>query len=309
MDKKLWEVIEVSENIVLCSHVNPDGDTLGSMIAFYLALKQIGKRSIMFNATKELAKRYDFLPFVSKIKKDFPNKCDLLICFDSGSFKRVGIEKGDYKVVNIDHHVSNTNFGDINFVNIKHASCTISVYEILKKSSIKIDRLIATCIYVGLVEDTNFFSYNVDANVFKIAGELVDRKVDPILVAKNLKERDSLSKLRLTAKFLDNFELKCQAKVAIGEVTQKMLKICGATKSDSEHLADILKSLATVELVIFIFEEKESEYKVSLRSKGDIDVSKIASKFGGGGHKNSAGFTYTKTKIQIVDQILKEVNI
>ncbi len=307
MYKDILKSIQTSSNIVLCSHINPDGDALGSMIAFYLALLKMGKKSIMFNSTQELPIKYDFLPYISKIRNKFPKKCDLLICFDSGNMQRVGILRGEYKIINIDHHISNTNFGDINLVDQSSVSCTMVVYNFLQDISIKIDKQIATCIYVGLLEDTGFFTHsNVNSTVLKVASKLLDLGAD----ASQLTQRDSLAKLRLTARFIDSFELKNCAQIAIGFVSQDMLKRCGASRSDSEHLADLLKNLATVKLVILIYEQNYKVFKISLRSKGDLDVSIIASKFGGGGHKNSSGFVCENLdKNKIVDKILSEVNI
>ena len=307
MHKDILKSIQTSDNIVLCSHINPDGDALGSMIAFYLALLKMGKKSIMFNSTQKLPLKYDFLPHISKIRSEFPKKCDLLICFDSGNMRRVGILRGDHKVINIDHHISNINFGDINLVDQNAVSCTMVVYNFLHDISIKIDKQIATCIYVGLLEDTGFFTHsNVNSAVLKVASELIDLGAD----ASQLTQRDSLAKLRLTARFIDSFELKNCAQVAIGFVSQDMLKRCGASRSESEHLADLLKNLATVKLVILIYEQDDKILKISLRSKDDLDVSMIASKFGGGGHKNSSGFVCKSVdKNIIIDQILSEVNI
>ena len=311
MFKKAWQMIEESDNIVLASHKNPDGDAIGSCLGLYPILKRAGKKVTVFNVTKELPPKFDFLPNFSKIKSDFPKKCDLLIAFDCGSFERLGIEREDYKVLNIDHHKSNTNFGDINIVDPLAPSSSSVIFTLLKKNGIKVDKDSATCFYTALVEDTGFFSYeSVNKSVFDIASLMVEAGADPFFVAKNIKERNSLAKLRLTALFIDSLHLYKNATIACGYVTQEMFEKTGALRSDAEYLCNLARSLVTVELSILYIEEKNGKIKVSLRSKNFIDVSKIAIKFGGGGHKRSAGFeTDEKDLYALTKKIIKASGI
>ncbi len=307
MHEQVWELIQKSHYITLISHINPDGDTLGCSLSFYPVLKKMGKNVSLFNATAQSANKYDFLPYFSKIKDKFPSKCDLLISFDSGSFDRLGIEKSDYKIINIDHHKSNTLYGDINIVDPTSASATLVALDILE-SKVTIDKDIATCIYTGLAEDTGFFIFsNTDQRAFASASKLLLLGADPVLVAQNLKMRNSLAKTRLTARFIDSIELLKDAKIAVGYVTQDDLKKTGAFRNDTVHLVDILRNLATVELAIFIIENKDDSYKVSLRSKKELDVSKISQSFGGGGHQKASGFDSNEPdKSQLIKKIIQE---
>ncbi len=310
MYKQVWELIKKSHYITLISHINPDGDTLGGMLSLYPTLKKMGKNVSLFNASKEISTKYDFLPNFKKIKKIFPQRCDLLICFDCGSFDRLGVSKKDFKIINIDHHKSNTLYGDINIVDEKSASTTLTVMDILEQNG-KISKDEAICIYTGLVEDTGFFMFsNTDADVFSKASKLVSLGVEPAKIAQNLKMRNSLAKTRLTSIFINEIQLLKDAKVAIGKVMQKDLKKSGALTSDSVHLVDILRNLATVELAIFIIELEDKSYKISLRSKNTLDVSLIAETFGGGGHKKSSGFEHEQEDIdKIIEQIINEVKL
>jgi len=309
--KEAWQAIEESDNIVLASHKNPDGDAIGSSLGLYSVLKKMGKKVSVFNATEELPLKFDFLPDFKKIKHKFPNKCDLLIAFDCGSFERLGIERGEYKVLNIDHHKSNTGFGDINLVDSSAPSSSAVVFRMLKENGVKVDKDSAVCFYTALVEDTGFFSYeSVNKSVFDIASMMVEAGADPFFVAKNIKERNSLAKLRLTALFIDSLRLYKNATIACGYVTQEMFEKTGALRSDAEYLCNLARSLATVELSILYIEEKNGNIKVSLRSKNFIDVSKIAVKFGGGGHKRSAGFeTDEKDLYALTKKIIKASGI
>ena len=310
MYSELSNLIKKSNKIVLASHVEPDGDAIGSSLAFYIALKNLGKNVKIYNSSKTISNSYDFLPYFSKITDIFPQNCDLLISFDCGSFKRLGIEKGSYKVVNIDHHQSNELFGDLNIVQPSHPSTSSVVYKILQNMDIKISKDIALCIYTALAEDTNFFSDSTtNKEAFELAKNLVEYGADAALVGKNLKNRKSLAFLRLQAMFIDTILLKKDAQIAIGGIDEKMLKKSGALRYDAAHLADILQSLATVKLSIFTMQMPNNIVKFSLRSD-NIDVSKIATKYGGGGHKMSAGFSIDEDKKDLVIQeIVNGVNL
>ncbi len=310
MYEKAWDLINESHYITLISHMNPDGDTLGASLSFYPILKQLGKNVSLFNSSKDIAAKYDFLPNFSKIKNQFPKKCDLLISFDCGSFDRLGIQKDSFKIINIDHHKSNTNYGDINIVRENYSSCTLVAKEVLENER-EITKEEAICLYVGLVEDTGFFTFsNTTHETLAIASDLLSKGVNPSKVAQKLKMRNSLAKTRLTGIFIDSIDLKIDGQIAIGTVMQNDLKKTGSFRSDCEHLVDILRNLATVKLAIFIFEKEDETFKISLRSKDLIDVSCVAEVFGGGGHVNAAGFEYLNSNIkELIDKIIKEVKL
>ncbi len=303
-------LIEKSQKITLVSHLTPDGDALGSSLAFYLALKKMGKNVKIFNATKILSHRYDFLPSFSKITNTFPKNCDLVLSFDCGSFDRLGIEKENFKLINVDHHKSNTHFGDINIVDDKHASTSSVVFDMLQSLDIEIDKDMATCIYTALAEDTNFFTTkNVNESVFTLSAKLAKLGANPALVANKLKQRNSLAKVRLLALFIDTIELVSNGRIAIGEVSEEMFKKTGALRYDTTELVDTLHDMSTVEVAIFILTLPDGNHKLSLRSK-TVDVSEVATKLGGGGHHHAAGLSVSKEqKETILKQIIKEVTI
>ena len=305
--QEAWKLIEQSTSILLITHLNPDADTICSALALYPILKDMSKKVTLFNIEKELPIKYNFLPNYKKFRSKPPSYYDLVIAFDSGDIKRLGVEKFDAKIINIDHHKSNTNFGDINIIDATKPSCTLVVYDFLLANGIKMRRDVATCIYTGLVSDSDFFSYRgVDKETFITASSLVCAGANPHTISTNLKERDSLSKIRLTSLFLDSIELKKNATIAVGKVLKKDFDVTGATNSDSDHLVNIIISLATVRLAIFMRELEDGKFKFSLRSKGDLDVSAIAMIFGGGGHKNAAGFTAGE---DMLDEIISKVDI
>ena len=309
MYKKAYELIKESKKIVLISHINPDGDALGSSLALYFALKKMKKNVKVVNLSKELPQNLDFLPGFDEIKRDLPKKYDLIISFDCGSFDRLGIEEKKSKLINFDHHISNTRYGDINIIEEDFASTSEVVYRFLKENSITISKESAICIYTALVTDTGFFQYeSVNERVFLVASELVKLGVNPSFVAKMLNEREPLCKMRLLSKMLDTLTLYLNAKVGVIKVTQKMLKETGANITHTEDGANIVRKLAVVEVGVMLREEEDGRIKVSLRSKNYVDVSKIAKEFGGGGHKRAAGFVSNHRDFQIVlDELLDAI--
>ena len=310
MYKKAWNLITKSQRIVLISHINPDGDALGSSLSLYPILKDMGKKVTVVNCTTPLPIRYDFLPNYDKIKTSLPENFDLLISFDCGSIDRLGIQKPDKPLINIDHHVTNTNYGDINLIDTGLPSASSVVLQLLQENNIPLRRDVATCIYTALAEDTGFFSYeNVDQKAFRIAAELIAAKAEPASIAQKLKERNSLAKLRLTAITINKLQLVYQAMVGYAILSLEDFQKTGALRSDSDECVDMIRSLATVELAILLIEEVDG-YKISLRSKSKLNVSDIALFFGGGGHKRAAGFTAnTKDTQKIIDDILEKADI
>ena len=310
--KEIWERIEKADNILLIAHINPDGDALGSELSLYPILKKMGKKVTVFNATKPLPEYLDFLPNFEKVTNLLPKKIDLTISFDCGSFDRLGIEEKPSFLINIDHHISNTNYGDINLIEPNHASTSQIIYDILKVNNIEIPTDSAVCIYTALVTDTGSFQYEtVNDKVLECAAELVRCGAKPDYTAKMLFQRDRLSRLRLLAKAYETIEMCCDGKVAFVEVTREMMEITGAIKEDTDTIVNSVRAIAPVEVACMLREDDEG-IKISLRSKNYADVSKIAQKHGGGGHIRAAGatikgeFDFEKIKNMLKDD-LKEI--
>ncbi len=310
--KKVWEKIKKSDNIVLTAHVNPDGDALGSSLSLYPILKNMKKNVKVFNASTPLPQYLDFLPNFNKVVNNLPKKIDLMISFDCGSFDRLGIEKTPGFLINIDHHISNTSYGDINIVDSNAASSSQVVYNLLKTNDVKIEKDSAICLYTALVTDTGSFQYeSVNEKVFEFAADMVRCGVKPDFVAKMLFQRDRLSRLRLLAKAYETIELCCEGKVAFVEVTKEMMEITGAIKDDTDTIVNSVRAISSVEVACMLREDDEG-IKISLRSKNYADVSKIAVKYGGGGHIRAAGatlkneFDFEKVK-DMLKKDLKEI--
>ena len=312
--KQIWDKIQKADNILLVAHVNPDGDALGSELSLYPILKKLGKKVTVFNATKPLPDYLDFLPNFNKVTDKLPKKIDLTVSFDCGSFDRLGLDEKPSFLINIDHHVSNTNYGDINLIEPDHASTSQVIYDVLKANNIEIPTDTAVCIYTALVTDTGSFQYeSVNDKVFECAAEMVRCGVKPDYVAKMLFQRDRLSRLRLLAKAYETIEMCCDGKVAFVEVTKEMMEITGAIKDDTDTIVNSVRAIAPVEVACMLREDDEG-IKISLRSKNFADVSKIAVKYGGGGHIRAAGATlkgecdFEKVKKMLKEDLAEEVN-
>jgi phosphoesterase RecJ-like protein len=309
MYQKTWEHIINSKRILLVSHVSPDGDTLGSVLALYDVLKRLGKKVSLYNGTKELSRIYDFLPNINRIKDTMPKYFDLVISCDCGSFDRLKIDKGDYTLINIDHHLSNKNFGDINIVDFKCASAGMVVYRLLTENCVQISKDCATCLYVSVVEDTGFFSYsNVNEQTFEDASALVKLGANPTKIASLLKSRLSLAKVRLLGCMLNDFELHFEAKIAFVYISNEVLQKTGAKRYDTKNIINVLRDIVIVQVAVMVLEEKNGGFKVSIRSKEEIDISALAQKFGGGGHKNAVGFEVANNDFNdLKEKILKKI--
>ncbi|MEO1928360.1 MAG: bifunctional oligoribonuclease/PAP phosphatase NrnA [Nautiliaceae bacterium] len=310
--KQIWNEIEKADNIMLIAHINPDGDALGSSLSLYPILKKMGKKVTVFNSTKPLPDYLDFLPNFNKVTDKLTKKIDLTISFDCGSFDRLGLKEKPSFLINIDHHISNTKYGDINLIEPNYASTSQVVYDLLKANNVEILKESAICIYTALVTDTGSFQYeSVNDKVFECAADLVRCGVKPDYISKMLFQRDRLSRLRLLAKAYETIQMCCEGRVAFVEVTREMMEITGAIKEDTDTIVNSVRALATVEVAVMLREDEEG-IKISLRSKNCSDVSKVAVKYGGGGHIRAAGatlkgeFDFEKVK-EMLKKDLKEI--
>ncbi len=304
--------IEGAECITILSHLNPDGDALGTALGIYNLLKKDKtKRVEVVNASKALPQYLDFLPGFDKMKHQIEYENSLVISCDCGSIDRLGFDLEDRDILNIDHHRSNTQYGSINIVISDYASSSQVAFELFKKLY-SIDADTATCFYTALLSDTRYFTTtSVNKEVFDVAQVLVEAGAKPDVIAYNFMQRRPLSSLRILEKALKSLTLYEEAKIAVLTVTQENIETTGATVPDMEGIVDYGKSLVTVEIALFAM-ELDDGIRISLRSK-KVDVSQIALAFGGGGHKVAAGFTMNESgleeSIDIILAKIKEVGL
>lgn len=299
--------IEKAEHIVVISHINPDADSIGSASAFYTHILRLHKKVSWFCASKKIDPKLKFLPWVDKIKDSFPKSADLAVSLDCGDKSRVGIET-ECDLINIDHHSSNTNFGQFNLVDSGCISTTEVLYNLFTDNCISINKKMATAIYAGLLDDSyGFMDERVDGTTFALAQKLIDAGADYKLCNKFIMNYQSLAAFRLKAIMHTNMELFYDARVAVFCVSRKDMKSTGAMGVDCESTLEEALWLPSVEVSLLIRENSDMSLKCSLRSCSHVAVDKIASKFSGGGHASRAGFNFSNeiTMEQAKENILK----
>ena len=299
--------IAEAESITILSHINPDADALGSALGVYhlLSSNHKDKKIEVVNASKILPRYLDFLPHFKKIKHKMDYKEGLVITCDSGSLDRLGFDVGGRELINIDHHLSNTNYGSVNIVLPEMASSSQVAYMLFKELY-RIDQSVATCFYTALLSDTRYFTTSsVTAEVLDVAKAFVEAGADPAFVAQNLTQRKPLSAFRILQRALASLSLHYEARVASLYVTKEDIAASGATVPDMDDIVEYARSLVTVEIAFFVMELEEG-LRISLRSKG-ADVSAVANVFGGGGHKVAAGFMVPYTEGITIEEIIGNI--
>jgi phosphoesterase RecJ-like protein len=303
MYEEIWQKIASSKKIAILSHLVPDGDALGSAIALYLTLKRMQKKVSLVNFDSELNHKFAFLDGFETIKNDLPPNCDLLITCDCSDLAVAGLCSKEHFIINIDHHISNTNFGDINLV-LPKASCGLVMQTLLQEAPIKLNLATYEALYTAIVEDTNYLQgNNADKESFQAILELIDRGVDPKHMTLLLNQSEPLALLRLKAKALNSLQLFLDGQVGVMILHQNDFIQTGAKKWMSKNFSSIPLSLSTVRIGCTAKENPNGSWKISLRSKR-ADVSTLALLHGGGGHKNAAAYTTDQFNI---DQFINEI--
>lgn len=314
MDKINAEIIG-AKKIAIAGHVRPDGDCIGSCTALYLYLSQ-NKESFGLEQIdvylEQFGKEFDLLSGVKDVKHSYESEevYDIFISLDCGSLDRLGNAVKYYDsaktTINIDHHISNQNFGKVNHV-VPDASSTCEVLFTLFEEPL-ITKEVAASLYVGLVHDTGVFKHsNTSEKTLQIAGTLISKKIpfstliDESFYAKTYMQNQVLGRCLMES------ILALHDKVVISALSRKMLDFYGATTSDLDGIIDQLRVTKGTEVAIFIYETDFREFKVSMRSNGEVNVSKIAVYFGGGGHIKAAGCTMTGTVHDVINNLTPHI--
>lgn len=298
--KKLAEFINSKDSFLIVSHENPDCDAVGSTLALGKALETLGKKVVMYN--RDGLNNLEFLPGSEKIinsLKGLDSRISgafVLDCTDvlrpGEEFARFSSDK-DIELVFIDHHKSNDLNGDNFLIDANASSTGILVYKLIKSLGLDINMEMAENIFATIVGDTGSFRYsNTYAETFHIAGELVSIGADPEKISQKIYETESLNKIKLMGLALDTLDVDVTKKVAFLHIDKKMFEKTGTSRVDTEGLVNIPRSIKGIEVAIMLREEElngKRRWKASLRSKDYIDVSEIATEFGGGGHQKAAG--------------------
>ncbi|MBI3478594.1 MAG: bifunctional oligoribonuclease/PAP phosphatase NrnA [Acidobacteria bacterium] len=288
LDQVLKEIRE-RRRLVVTSHARPDGDGIGSALACAQILRHMGKQAevVMHDGVPRI---YQNLPLADRVLHAEcvpPN--DAVIILECDSVKRTqlkGLE--DCFLINIDHHATGRDFADVNWIDPSAMATAELIYRMARFAGVPLDAAIATCLYTALMTDTGSFMFEgTNEHTFAIARELVLAGADPAHCARNIYFGHSTAKLRLLGAALAN--LHRESALAWIWVTQEQMERFGAREEDCEGLANYALSIGDVQVAVFFREQTDGRWRVSLRSKGEVDVSTVAENFGGGGHKCASG--------------------
>lgn len=289
--------------IGITCHTSPDGDALGSTLAFYRALTKLNKKTYIIS--KDIVpNNFSYLNASDIIDGKCVkvlDKTDCLIALDCGNVERLSgeldLDNRNYKVINIDHHLSNDMYGDINYVDSSAAATAEIVYGLIKSMNIEIDEYIAKCIYTALVTDTGSFRHSgTSKRTHEIAGEIIDIGIDFSSIHREIFDNKPVEKLKLYGKVFENLTMHHDNKICFMEITTEMLTSLGLEDGDTSDVISFGTQINTAEVAV-LFKEGTEGTKVSLRSKKDIDVRKVAEVFGGGGHTKASGCMLKGTTI------------
>lgn len=308
--KELIEILDAHKDIYISGHVNPDGDCIGACCALAEILEKQGYN--VYVALQDVPDTYNYLPGSKYLITEIPDKTDIsvFIAMDCGDKQRLGAFEEAFDrsqiTINIDHHVSNTKFAKYNYVADVSSTCEM-VYEMINECDVINDN-IARSIYTGIVYDTGVFKHsNTTSRTHQIAGELIKYKFDFTEIINKLYYYKSFTAFKVLGHAIENAVLFEQDKIALSSLTLEELKRLEASKKDTESIVQLLNEIVGCKCAIFIYEVSKGEFKVSLRSKGSVDVCKVAKKFNGGGHTKAAGCSIVGDLNEVKQLLIEEL--
>ncbi len=310
--KKIKTALCKAKTALVVCHIDPDADTIGSMLATAFMLKQL-RFNVKMLSVDPIPHAYNFLPHLSEIKKSIPQDAtfDLAIAVDAGDMERIGrdvaLRERAKIIINVDHHPDNTMFGDINYVEQISSSAEL-VYNLCKYLKVPISSDMATCLYTAIITDTGNFRYeNTTISTFNIAAELVRKGASPNEIANKIYDMKSIPSLRVLALALEGIESSPDGKIVWTTVTNEMMERTHAAGEELTGIVDHLRSVAGAQVALLFREGGNGKIKVNLRSKEKVNVQEIASRLGGGGHRKAAGVIMPGSLEEAKEKVLGEV--
>ena len=313
-NSKLREILhrlQRCRRILIVGHLSPDGDCIGGAIGFAELAEKLGVSSLIFNHDP-VPDGLSELPGAEKIRcghslpDDFPAAFDLVVCMECPSPDRTGFDSlHRLPILNIDHHRANTEYGEINFLDEEAPAVGEMVWRLFNLAPVQPSKETSTALFAALSTDTGDFRYsNATGDAFRAAAEMVEWGADPTLVAELVHQRRSVGSVRLMGEALRTLRLDSDGRLAGIEVDPGAFARSGASPSDTDEIVNLPRSIAGVEIVAFFKQLEEGSVRVSLRSKGKLDIRSVAVSFGGGGHTNAAGCTIAGTMNHAREQLL-----
>lgn len=308
----ILEEIKKAKKIVILTHENPDGDAIGSSLGMYIALRKMGKEPDII--IPELPRVYNFLPEIENVKKEGQKEpYDLAIALDCATIKMLNgwanyFEDAKVKVT-IDHHGTNTMYGDYNYVNPDAPACAQTLISIIQYFGVEIDKKIGTCLLTGIITDTGGFQYqSTTPETFEFAAELLQTGVNVSDIYKRVMNTMTKANFELRKRAIERMEFFNEGKIAFTYVTKEDIEEANAETGDFEGIVEEGRNIEGVEVSIFL-RETQKGFKVSLRSNDYVNVSDVCLLFGGGGHIHAAGCTIAQSLEQVKEKIVNEVKV
>ncbi|MGD2279096.1 MAG: bifunctional oligoribonuclease/PAP phosphatase NrnA [Candidatus Omnitrophota bacterium] len=312
--QEIIETLKAKDNFLISAHINPEGDSIGSQLSMYYILKKMGKKAVMAGYYI-VPENLRFLSGVESISEKLPEgfQPEVAIVLDCPTKDRLGKAarylEGVQLIVNIDHHISNNFFGNINWVEPESSSVGEMIYGIVEKLEMGIDRNIGEALYAAIVTDTGMFNYdNTSGRTHRIAGALIESGINPKAMHSNIFENKSLSQIKMLGRVLATIEVEEDGKLAYMCLTRKMHEEEGVRSVATEEFINYPRSIKGVEVAVF-FKERLSapgSIDVSFRSSERINVDTIAACFGGGGHKRASGCVIKGALEEVQGKVLAE---
>jgi phosphoesterase RecJ-like protein len=308
--QQVTSALRERRRFVISSHSRPDGDSIGSQLAMAFGLRALGKDVTVVNLDPA-AHQFMAFPGVRDIRiaPTVEGDFDAAIIMECSDYARTGVRGLDrYFTVNIDHHPGNTGYGQINWFDPSAAACAEMVFDVVQALGVPLSVEIATHVYIAILTDTGSFHFsNLSPRTFEICRQLLEAGVDPVRIARQVYDSSSLGRLKLCGAIMTGLQVDPTGKIAVLYVDRAMAKATGASYEDTEGVINQPLTVKELQAVVFFKQTEGDEYRVSLRSKGDVDIGAVAKEFGGGGHKNAAGCTVTGRIDELRNTVVSKV--
>ncbi|NLK86046.1 MAG: bifunctional oligoribonuclease/PAP phosphatase NrnA [Clostridiaceae bacterium] len=312
MLKRIADLINMTDRIAILPHIAADGDAVGSSLALAIELEAMGKKASVI-LEENMPQIYEFLPGID-LAHVYPageGAFDLVVALDCGDMERLGRRRGIFEkarvTVNIDHHRTNQGFADHDFVDPLSAATGEIVYRLFETMGIEPGKDTAICLYTAISTDTGSFRYsNTVPMTHAVCAELLKKGIDVADISKRVFDTTSYEKVRLMGEAIDSLELYFDGRAAVMCLTEEAIRRSGAAEEDHDGIINIARNIRGVEVAAMLRQMADGGIKVNLRSNYEADVSSLAAKHHGGGHKRAAGFTISGGDLQGVKKILLE---
>jgi phosphoesterase RecJ-like protein len=309
---QIRDAILARQRFLLTSHARPDGDSIGSQLAMAYALDALGKSVQLVNADPA-PEHYNEFPGLDRIViADTAGPeihADAVIVMECSDLSRTGVAGLDGRfIINIDHHSGNRMYGSLNWFDESAAACGEMVFDVIRSLGVPLNFDIATHLYLAILTDTGSFHHsNITPRTFDICRQTVEAGVNPAAMARRVFDSNSFGKLKLIGALLDEMQLIDDGRLAVLYMDDALLAACGCTHNDTEGVINLPLTAREIQAVVFFRVASSGDVRVSMRSKYDVDVRVVANEFGGGGHRNAAGFTVTGRLEEVRPRILQRI--